>query len=345
MIRNNKIVNEFSYLSVLIIMWIVGAFSTNNPDIKNYQLVYDYLSISNTVFYTDFEKGFSLLMKICTMLGFNYQGFLILIATIELFLLNRLVKKLSVNPILVLILFLFFPFFLEVVQIRNFLSFLIVANSAIFLLEGKNIKFIIGIMIASLFHISSLFYLTFLLVYLSKEKLLYLIISTTSIFLLLKQKLFLLFISVLPNGERYLAYTNPSKKTTILLFIVFFFVNYILIKELKKSAYALDNKYNHLTCIQKNSLEFIEKINIIIVISFIFISIDINFFRLYRNVILFNYILYSNTFFKGRIISNKNAIIIQAAYFMFSIFVGIVFLYSTQTTTVVKTILESIKIF
>ncbi|MDT2782435.1 EpsG family protein [Vagococcus fluvialis] len=340
--KEKKIGNTIFYIFLLLLVWGILSLSTNNPDRKNYELVYEYLSITDNYFYPDFEKGFSFFMRIGSKLNLTYQQFLIFISTISTFLLHIFLKRETQNKNLVLIMFLFFPFFLEVVQIRNYLVLLLVINSIPFLVEKKVIKFILLILIASLFHVSALFYLLFLLCYIEQKKLLYIVSLSTLSIVLFQNQILSILVSILPNGEKYLVYNNSTSISTVIMFVLFFMVNYYLINELSSSVYKIDKRYNFLSDYQKKSLDYTLKINTVIIFSFILITIDMNFFRIFRNIVIINYTLFANTIYNNKVLKNQHSLIIQVFFVLFSLLIGLFFLYSTQFNPVVKTILDSI---
>ena len=337
--------NKIIKIIPLFFIFIVFSFSTNNPDIKNYENIYLYLSQTGNYSYSGVEIGFSLLMKFSVFLGLDYYGFLIILGTITTMLLYNFTVKYSNNPSIVLIMYIIFPFFLEVVQIRNYLASLIVLNAITFLISKKYFKYCVAIIFASLFHTTSLFYLLFVLVFFSKKKLLYIVLSITGIYVVIQKYIFPKLLLLIPNGTKYIVYMDNAKITTTILFIIYFFCSLILILNLSRGAYALNNQFNHLTDKQLSMIEMIEKINIIIVFSFALIALDINFFRLYRNIIILNYILFSNTFYRYKVLKNSSIISSQILFILFSLITGFFFLYYNQFESVVKTILESIVFF
>lgn len=150
---------------LLLYMWIFYGFNTYSGDYAVYEYVYN--SIQSGQLVNHFEPGFSLLMVVCSMLGLSFIGFKIVLATVFVSLLYVVVNKYTTYRAFVLAVFLIFPFTYFASVLRAGISGLIVVYSLSYLAQNgrqNTVKYTLGILIAALFHSSSVFFLTFVLI-------------------------------------------------------------------------------------------------------------------------------------------------------------------------------------
>ncbi|MBT1173159.1 EpsG family protein [Bifidobacterium sp. MA2] len=141
------------------------AFSSGNADAGINE--YRYNDYEETKGIT--EAGYYLLMKVFSGSGIPFATYKQIIAAIELSLIGSTILKLATNTNVVLALYILYPFCMDVVQMRYTLALSIVIFSFRFLLDNKNkirnsILFAILIIVASLFHSLSIFYIFLLAV-------------------------------------------------------------------------------------------------------------------------------------------------------------------------------------
>lgn len=110
------------------------------------------------------EAGYELLKLICKSLGLHsYNQFLIVLFALASILIFLGMKKLKGNYHVLFAMTMGFLFPAMAVAIRFFMSFAIFVFCLDYLIKGDHLKYIIGIVIAILFHRSALFFLVFLL--------------------------------------------------------------------------------------------------------------------------------------------------------------------------------------
>lgn len=146
----------FKWIPRLLIffMWIVFWGSHDNPDSFNYLRMYD-LQNSN-------DFGYNVLIRIGNFFHLSYTSFLVFISLAGFILIFRTVSKYCENKSWMLLLYFFYPFMLDVVQVRNFLSMAMVIYAVNFLIRGyrhDNLKYITMVCLASTIQITSLIYL------------------------------------------------------------------------------------------------------------------------------------------------------------------------------------------
>lgn len=121
--NRRSVISMILFLAMLMI--IMGG-NTTNPDSLNYEYFY------NGLFTDSVEPGFRLLMSFGHILHLDYKQFRLFICVIALFLMwigiQRMVSTLSYK---VYILYFIYPFFIDIIQLRNFImmSILVLATS------------------------------------------------------------------------------------------------------------------------------------------------------------------------------------------------------------------------
>ncbi len=143
----------------LTYFWILMGLNTNSPDYSSYEMYYFYTSSFKV------EWGFKFLCNLFRNAGLTYQQFRMVYAAIYSCLAIATAKRLSSHINYILAMFLLMPFVLNVSGIRFALASMIVCFGIPYLLPRQkigNFKYIICVIIASLFHKSVIFYLVFL---------------------------------------------------------------------------------------------------------------------------------------------------------------------------------------
>lgn len=168
-VNSKKIVCLISGVVLTIIAVALFAGNNENPDYQNYYNMYMDGGIS-------FEDGLlkTALSFLFMKLGMPYQVFFAMLSAICIFLIWNTINYYSAGNSLVFLLYLIYPFFLDIVQIDNTIAYSIVLNALRFL-DDKNkrrgaTKYICVVLVAALFHPIALIYLIFLLKYVSSEK-------------------------------------------------------------------------------------------------------------------------------------------------------------------------------
>lgn len=154
---------------ILMFMWIIYALNTWNTDYIAYQNGYENLISLNL--YTHYEPGYTLLSLLCLKLGLPFYGFRMVLATIYVGLTYAAVRFYTRQTAIALALLMVFPFLSFVSGARAGIASAIVVYSLRYLISDQRkstIKYIIGIMSATLFHYSSIFF--FLFIFAKKAK-------------------------------------------------------------------------------------------------------------------------------------------------------------------------------
>lgn len=110
--------------------------------------------------YEYYEYGYSLFTKLCSFLGLGKTQFLLLVTVIEVIPFFVALKKYSNNPLISILTFVCFqPLFLCIGMFRQAISISICFIGLDYIRDNKWLKYLLTILIASLFHASSLFLL------------------------------------------------------------------------------------------------------------------------------------------------------------------------------------------
>lgn len=298
-INRKKIRTFISILPVFVILWITFGFNTDNPDYNNYVTLYGGGYRKGT------EKGFALLADFIKMLGFNYQGFLIIISFIILLIITVVVLKNSKKPIYVLITFAFYPFLINCIQMRQFLSFVIVLTGIVALVKNEKggvIKFIVAVVIASLIHYQSIFYLALLFYKIpirKYTKIVMMFLLCMFVAILTYSPMFYNLAVLITGGWTHItAWFMNHARFGMVIPIGFQLMSFCIFIY----AYNRTKRSNYETIFDSDIL-FGLNVSLLFVLPLYFINGE--FMRIYRNFMIINTIYYSNIFFEGEQIGEK----------------------------------------
>lgn len=128
-----------------------------NADYSGYLYFY-----KNQNYASSMEPGYVWLSKLAFGLGLDYQTFTMILLLITIVILYILTFSLSDNAHLVSLLYLSTMMFLDVVQVRQFVAYIIMAYALLLYSKGKRILYCLLILFGSLFQITILVYLPLL---------------------------------------------------------------------------------------------------------------------------------------------------------------------------------------
>lgn len=139
----------------------MGA-NTNNPDYPNYVIYYYNLHNINTP-----DIGYALISRIFFSLGIEYTTFRIVFSVVGILLIHQTVRKFTNGSSYFYLLYLLYPFLLDVVQQRNFMAMAIFIYAIPFLLTEKRVdkfKYILLILLGASIQIIAIIYLPLLVI-------------------------------------------------------------------------------------------------------------------------------------------------------------------------------------
>lgn len=292
-------------IGFIVLLCIIMGANTKNPDYFSYRSLYFMGSFTG-------ELGFLIIIKIFNFFNIEYFVFRLVWTLVGFALIHQTLIKLTENHSAYYVLYAIFPFFIDAVQIRNFMVMAIFIFAFPYLIEddykGK-IKYSIAILIASSIHYVSIVYLLFLLINVLKNNLkirnLYIAFVAVLILISLNHDLYSIIIKTIFSTFA-LVYSQIGYYGNVLTRFGYLFywviqvgfivlVNAIL-RQLKKNQ---ENELDTSPSILKGksvTLNYIQKFCTVVLwadlISIIFLPtyvIHSLFFRLFRNLIPLNY--------------------------------------------------------
>lgn len=303
------------FITMAGVVLLVGGAGPNysgfnhSRDYLNYSI--SYANIEHISIFNDYHIGYNLLMKIGNFLHLDFFIFRLLVITICLILIyNFIIKKYSLNHHYVLLMYLLYPLIIDSEQLRNFIAMTLMFIGLQYLKNKSfknNIKYLFLILISASFHFVFLLYSLFLLQGMKNRKLLIkLLIFTTLIFII---------VAVINNNDipflnliidsieddkviRYLtSKTNFGYLMPILLHSLSVLILYWSSRIIKRKATLICNnsKETHLNNIQQelSYVDLVLWINIICILFFPLYVINLQFYRLIRNLLILNFVVFS----------------------------------------------------
>ncbi|WP_325064747.1 EpsG family protein [Limosilactobacillus balticus] len=263
-ITKNKIINCLYLIAVIISMvYLMGTVSPYHSfDTSAYQYMYNLPPISHR-----FESGYMHLSYYFYLNGFTYEAFRIV--SYALFSITMAIGILQLTPNIVgfYSLYLIFPFFLDVTQVRQFFMFsLVICGVGLLSTNNKFFRYIgiFSILISPLFQTSGLvYYLLFILIKVDYKKILkimdYLIWILPIVTFVIHygnlnrifSKALELVLSSRSNGaESVNLYTQGSSFSIVIFYILSISISYYMFRKMivKLENYA-ENKKKLLTIV------------------------------------------------------------------------------------------------
>lgn len=285
-----------SYLILLTMMLVISMGNYFNADYLVYERMY------NNAEYSRLEPGFSLLMSLGKTIGLSYHQFAVMVILLGFIIILSALKNLNITNY-VLLAYLFYPFLLDVTQIRFFLSVAIFVYSSKYLINDDKIsivKYLICIFLSASIHISSLFYLIFILLKLKNYsvkkfvKLSIIFIAISFVFIVFLNNNQIPFIDNLLkifDMEMYYVYFNTKVDFGFIIPMFYYLASIYLLKKslsiIRKSEYYGDKeeKFGNLVL----------GMHIISIILFPLFLVNLQFIRFYRSLAILKYSVFALT--------------------------------------------------
>lgn len=243
------------------------------------------------------EPGYILLMKAAQHFSLDFNSFYCIICTACLTIIMAVYRKFSDDFQLFFSVYLIYQYFEDLNVIRNFIIRALIIVAFYYLYKGKKLHFVALTAIGALFHQTAIFYLP-LVIYGNKKK-----FSIRAI-KVMAAVVFLLCIVIFITGNNFSwLYNTLSSRlmgndskldyyfttSTRFGFILYFFLHLgnIYIMRSSLSIMNLENEK------ERSLYELAEFVNLYVISSFPLIMMNINFYRLYNNIFVLNYIVYA----------------------------------------------------
>ena len=343
----------------LAFMWILFWANTSNPDYNSYLNLYS--SANESAFFTNnlsIGAGYLLLQKVSVMLGLEYKYFLMIIVFFAFFLIDSTVRRFTNNSNYVYLLYFIFPFFLDIVQVRNFMVMALLVFSFKYLIEDKkwsNLKFFIFMILAATIQYIALFYIPFILVKKHRGNLMILFVAlfvlcVSTFFIVSNEVTFLnTALANIFNNDRLADWFQVKSNFGFLLFwfmqmFSFFMVIYVR-SEFNNNTINLRKPFAQ-TILQPDEVEiqdrfmtFLYWINILAFMYLPFYILDSTFTRLMRNMIFLNYIAFA---IGNRVIRNaKSKLRFNLVVVSYLVVFSAVSLYIPYSDTIIVNVLNN----
>lgn len=336
-------IDQLIFILLSVFMWLVFAFNTYNVDMPAYKAVYSYCE--NHKVYPGLEVGFTYLLHFFNFFHFTYDQFLVVYAGIVMFFIIFTINKYAVNKTVVLILYALYPFLTDIPTVRNYLAEALVLWGIHFLIkenvERKDlIKYSATIIVASLFHIVALSYLIFVFVFLdyNKIKKMVLILIGIEILSFFSLPAIVGFLSrFIPKLEYYIQHGLGGTQTYTKFFVIVYLVAMMFFERIvydrEQKLHVVENYVFH-----SQGLKILRLADVLILFS----AIEMDFYRLHRNILLLFYMIICNYSFSYS--KKKRFGVVSVIMPMMLLFVGMlsyVLLFMNSFESIVSNILQN----
>ncbi|MFR0496452.1 EpsG family protein [Limosilactobacillus reuteri subsp. suis] len=296
--KRSKIISFFSF----IISFVMFAGNNSNPDYVVYQWAYDQHNIEG------FEPGFKFLVSIFQSLSLNYQEMLMVIQMISLIMIWICIRNVTPNINAFWAIYFFAQQFIDIIQWRNYIASVFLLCAIILLYRDKRVLSLLFTIFASSFHITFSIFVVFVLFDIIRKdsskariKNSYIIVIGAIIVIYAIGYVINMFsgngisstmiTQILGMDARYQSYSGSTRFGSIIPFIVYIFDTYTILW-ICKSKLQLDKK---LTTIIVN-------LNLFVGLFTPLLLIDINFYRIFRDVNILNFVFLAYVLDKNKVI-------------------------------------------
>lgn len=317
--KKSKVITFLSLLVIIVLMSGTGSNYNFPSDYFNYFNQYqinsngiDFLNIQDGTTLLSSEIGMNILMRFGNLLNLDFETFRFGMFSLCIFIIYCVLSaKFNINYHYVLLFYLTYPIILDSEQLANFIALtLLIIGFGWLLREEKlsSILFIFFVLLASLIHSSFIVYIPLIAIKLTNKKYLVRCVVFISILLIIATVLNnnqIPYISLLINNlgdSRSAIYLVNSTRLgyffPILLFsinlIMIFVSNKLLSKQISLGETISSSNNSEISQVKK----IVENVYWIYLVSIIYIPLfimNINFYRLIRNYLLVNIMVYSLT--------------------------------------------------
>ncbi|MDC6166171.1 EpsG family protein [Paucibacter sp. XJ19-41] len=349
--------SKAGYFFLLAIIHLAIAGNLDNPDRYYYAENFDGIRTGGQD--DSFELGYQSLARIASQLGLEYGAFHFVLSGAALLLICKAVMDLTDRPALGLLAYLFFPFFWDVTQVRNFYAMAIVIYGMKYLLveeRKSNLKYAVTILIASTFHVTSVFYLLFLAARTQNKVLLWSALGVaaaiyTLVFSALVASPLLAFVA-----EKIDVYTTTETSLVTKVAVLAFYAASLamlwwtarrmtvadagaVVQPLAKHS---ESRTKHVPPrlpwmpYLRISPTVLLNVNLVAGLSILLTLDNLDFIRLYRNLFLVNCIFVINGIYRSR---RKNRALMSLCFIAYLVTVFTGFVYITSTSNIIESTL------
>ncbi|MCM0219381.1 EpsG family protein [Bacteroides fragilis] len=159
--NKQKVCEKTGYWLCVTLLMFLGSFRAESigNDTHEYLRIFQEIAQDVTI-ETRYEIGYIYLNYIVSLFNSNPQSILIVTSVITLFSFGRFIWKYSQSPWLSLFLFFTYGFFVfSITAVRQSLAIAVLLFSYDYILQGKKLKFVLTVLIATTFHTTAIFFL------------------------------------------------------------------------------------------------------------------------------------------------------------------------------------------
>lgn len=297
--------SKIVYGALVALMFVLMAYSYGNADFSTYEIYFRIYGSDLSFSVLLLNNGlFKVLCALFTRIGLNYYHLLFFLTVVGLFNLYITAKRFIEYKSIVFSLYFIYPFVMDITQIRNFVAMSFLLRGCVYLIDDDSktkkgiISFVIYNVVASLFHITFVFYFILPLIrVINKKNLKYfvpiMLIGEIVVFGQLQN-----IISILTSIDKTEFYFSEHIGFVTLIIVVLYYLLVLFVVSYVSKAYP-----------EKTWLSNIVKINLMLVLSLPVIYYSFEFMRLYRNIFFLNYISIGYLLernFKDRVTNGKS---------------------------------------
>lgn len=308
---------KIALLSLIIILFLMAGSGPNyigQNDYINYKIIYENIGSNTKSISDDLFIGFNLLMKIGSLFNISFFYYRFIIIAFCLFLIYYfIIKKYAYNYNYVILFYMLYPMIIDSEQFKNFIAFTLLFVGISFLLKNSfkgRIYFVLFLFLATSIHIAFILYLPLILINRThKNKLIFLIflffIFLTALIIINDNQIpFMRLLIKNIENKRIIYYLKSNTNLGFLIPFTLNFVNMGLVFLSRKIIVKKGNKrlYPNKVSIINNDryqskdyifVDMIFWINIVSIIYFPLYIKSLIFYRLSRNLIILNIVVYS----------------------------------------------------
>lgn len=328
-------------INILLCFVVLSFFflSEDYYDFWNYKYIYESLKFGNI---KNYEIGYTIFSELIYNLGVGYISFRLIIGLVFVSILYIIIKKLTNRPNIVWSAMIMFPTMFDGLLLRNSIAMVICMLGLTSLITSKELKrYLLSIflfILAALFHSS--YWITVLFVpawiYLNTRKRIKYFLICVGIFFMLCSSfsdiLFSLFSKLIIREEAITKYQTGNYSNLVGMaydLIKYLFVIYPILYYKKWNNNMIPNNTTAIH-FSRNII----KLNLIFSMILIPQVIAVNFGRLFRMIIIFNYIYLAN---QTNLKNQKNSL--RVVIFIYALILSFSMLYIESPTTVVDVLL------
>lgn len=312
---------DFIFVIALILFMfnLITKYNYSFPDYINYYNAYETVGSLGVNGYNQMEIGFRVLCLLFSKLGLAYDQFYLVLVIFSLFLIFRTISFFSEKKSFVLLMYIIFPFLLDLVQIRYLLASSLILYATKYLTTKFKRRYIfvylIFNIIAITIQVTTAYYLVFVLAKFFNQKN---VIKVSAVGMIIVAILSGKLGTLLTNNvltSHYVAYVGNTIRPVGALSIMFLMLLNLISLYKFTSRFADDRKNFGALILRLNTL-------VLPIMPLFFINTDI--FRISRSLLLLNNCIFLNSIVNFQ----KKDSELLVYYFMFIIsFLGIVYIF------------------